>query len=356
MLTRFVRLGIRFAAWVTPHVQTWHRQRNVNITEGRRHLDAGNWPEAQDHLSLALDERRHPPMRQLELLLGLALAQRRQGRFKEAERTVFEANDLAVRQRSHDMHLAALDALADVQIDQGKYEEAKTTTQEIERLENARPNPDAAQLARATHKLGTALVKSGQPAEAFQAFQRAVQFAERAFGAEHVETAASLGELGMLHRQKGNHLEAQRHLRRALQIHRTASGPDSHDATQALYHLAASLQESGDLHGAVREYERMLALRERQIGADPNETADAQLRLAQLYMRTGRSPAARELLTQAVNVLELNHSPRLPIALEALADALESSGRLDDATRLRVRAANLSARQRADSPAAPQIR
>ena len=85
-----------------------------------------------------------------------------------------------------------------------------------------------------------------------EAFQRAAQLSEQAFGAEHVETAKSFSELGMLCRQKGDHAEAQRCLRRALQAHRAASGHDSHEATQALFHLASSLEESGNLEARWR--------------------------------------------------------------------------------------------------------
>src|SRR5579884_594487 len=355
-LTRFVRLGIRFAAWATPHVQAWHRSRSLNLSEGRRHLAAGNWPQAERYLNAALSERKHSPKEHFYLLLDLAEAEQGQNRLKEAEATVLEAHDLAVRQRSHAMHLAALDMLVELQIEQGKYDDAQTTAEKIERLENAQSNPDAARLARAARKLGTALARSQQHEGDLAAYERAVQLSEKAFGAEHAETGNTIAELGLLHRERGNHIDAQRHLRRALQIHRAVSGADSHEATRTAYHLAGSLSESGDMYGAAHEYERLLNLRERQIGADPEETADAQLRLAQLYLRMGRVSAARELLRQAVNVLEVKRSQRLPEALASLADADERAGRIEDANRLRVMAANISAKQRSDSPAAPQIR
>jgi len=37
---RLFRLGIRFAAWVTPHAKEWQRKRNLNLTEAERHLAA----------------------------------------------------------------------------------------------------------------------------------------------------------------------------------------------------------------------------------------------------------------------------------------------------------------------------
>ena len=65
-VTRLFRLGIRLAAWATPRVQAWHRQRHMNRVEGQRHLDARNWTEAEKHLTLALAERRHSTRRRLD--------------------------------------------------------------------------------------------------------------------------------------------------------------------------------------------------------------------------------------------------------------------------------------------------
>ena len=53
-LLRLFRLGIRAAAWATPHVKKWHHERNMNHEEAKRHLDARNWTEAEKHLTLAL--------------------------------------------------------------------------------------------------------------------------------------------------------------------------------------------------------------------------------------------------------------------------------------------------------------
>jgi tetratricopeptide (TPR) repeat protein len=342
-VTRIFRLGIRFAAWVTPHVKEWHRQRHLNRVEGQRHLQSRNWSEAEKHLALALAERRHSATRRLELLLDLEKAQLRQHKLAEAEETVRTAIDLAVQTKDPSMHSRALDALVDVQLEQGKYAEAEKTTGEIARLESARPKPDRARLAKCSHKLGTALLKSERPAEAMEAFQRAAELSEQAFGAEHVETANSFSELGMLYRQKGDHAEAQRCLRRALQVHRAASGHDSHEATQALFQLAASLEESGDLQCAAGEYERVLALKERQVGGNREETAEAQVHLAALYLNAGRSSAARELLTSAIAVLERKGGQRLALALETLACVEEQVGRPADAKRWREQAATLAA-------------
>jgi tetratricopeptide (TPR) repeat protein len=326
-ITRIFRLGIRVAAWATPHVKDWHQKRHMNRNEGQRHLAARNYGEAEKYLRAALRENNHTHLRQFELTLNLVEALRGQGKLDDAEASARQAVALAVQQQSVPMQSLALDALVDVFLAQGHYAEAEGAAAEIARLESRQGNPNHAQLAKCSRKLGTALLNSGRHPEALQAFQHAANLHEQAFGAEHVETGHSLAELGRLYKQTGNHTEAQKHLRRAWQIHRDVFGADSHEAVQDLVHLAASLDESGDPAAAATEYERMLALRERQVGADREETAETQVRLAALYVRAGRSPA-----------LERKGGPTYAAALETMACAEEQGGRREEAKRWRDRA------------------
>jgi len=336
--SRIVKISARVAAWATPKIQKWNRQRNMNRSEARRHLDAGNWVQAERHFQCALDEPRRSIADRLELLLGLAQAQRAQGKLDETGQTVCQAIELAVEQRNEAMHSLALEALADLQLDRGEYQEAEATAREVIRMETARAKPDSARLASCWRKAAVALEKSNHPAEAIEALKQSASHAEKAFGAEHSETAAHLHELGMLQRRHGHHGAAQNSLRRALQIHRTAGGVDSHEATQALYNLAASLEEAGNLHEAATEYERLLALRDRQVGSKREETAEAQVRLAALHLRTNRISSARELLLHAMPTLERKGGPLYAQALETLACAEDRSGRGEAARQYREKA------------------
>lgn len=341
-ITRVFRLGIRFAVWVEPYVKEWHRRRHHNRTQGQHHLASKNWIEAEKHLSLALDERRHPVKKRLDLLLDLEQSQRRQRKFTEAEQTARKALDLATGTRNHSGQSRAMEALVEIHLDQGKWAEAEQATAEIARLEGSRPEPDHARLAKSSRKLGTALLNSGRTTEALAAFHQSAKLCEQTHGANHTETATSYVELGMLYRQHGEHAEAQRHLRRALQIHRAIGGPDSNEATQDLYHLAASLAESGDLDGAAAEFERLLAVKDRQVGGNREELAEAQVRLAVLYQNAGRPAPAYELLMQAINYLERKGGEQLLLAMETMACVQEQMGHTEDSKHWRERVAGMA--------------
>ena len=340
-VTRIFKIGLRVAEWATPHVKEWHRERHLNRNEAQRHFEARNWSEAEKHLQLALEEPHHSAIDRVEFLLRLAEAQSRQGKLEDAEETASRAIKLAVQEENGTLHALALDALADVQLSQQRYGEAEKSAQEVIHLESARAKPDHALLASSSRKLASALEKNQRPAEALEAFKVALSHAEKAFGAEHAETAGHLHELGMMHQRGGDHGAAQGCFRRALGIQRAIgmnSAADTQEATQTLYHLAASLEESGHLHDAAAEFEKMLVLRERQIGADREETARAQVRLAALQLRSGRIASARELLLQALPALEGKGGPPLALALEALASAEERSGRAQQARQYREKA------------------
>ncbi len=337
-VTRILRLGVRLAAWATPHVKEWHRKRHENRVEGERHLTARNWSEAEKHLTLALAERRHPSKRRLDLLLGLTEAQRKQGKSAEAEKTSETAIALAASSKNKVLQSRALDGLVDIQLDQKKYSEMETTIAKIETLEKSLPAPDFKRLASAARKLGTALLNSGRAEEAMKAFERANHLAEKSYGPDHVETGNALTELGARYRETGNHTEAQRCLRRALEIHRKTSGVDSQAATEDLFHLAASLEESGDLEGAASQYEKTLAVAERQVGGNREQTAVTQAHLAAIYMRAGRTSAARELLIHSIGVLRKNDE-RLEFALETMADVEDLLNHPEEAQKWRDKAA-----------------
>ncbi len=234
------------------------------------------------------------------------------------------------------------DALLDLQLEQARYPEAERNIAQILRDEQACSRPDGARVAKCYQKLGALRLKTGQEREALEALHWAAEQSERVFGAAHIETAQSLGDLGTLLRRHGEHAEAQRCLRRALDIHREASGLDSLPATQGLYELASSLEESGDLDGAAGEFERLLALRARQVGVNPVENAETQVRLAGIYLRARRTGPAKELLNSALSVLERNGGQPLAQGLQVLALAEEQSGRSEEARRWREVASNLA--------------
>jgi tetratricopeptide (TPR) repeat protein len=327
----FINYSARFAAWVTPHVKEWHRQRNEQQQEGERHLSAGNFTEAERHLTAAVAqavERRASKSKLVTLRLQLAEAQRALGKWDAAETTARAAIEDAGRDA--EWRALALDQLADVQIAQGNFSAAENTICEAALL----PADPAAE-ARRMYLLARARSHGGENAQGFPTYEKAVALHERALGADHVETGNLLSELGALERARGVHADAQRHLRQALKIHEKRCGADSTEVAEDLSMLAASLEESGDVEGAMAQYERALRMKERHVGGNMTELAGMQARVARMYLQWGQKGKARELLVQAIPALERTPGKPLASALETMAEIEEQAGRQGEATRLR---------------------
>src|ERR1700735_2705234 len=127
----FMNHATRFAAWVTPHVKDWHRQRHQDRLEGERHLAAGNYTEAEKYLTVAVAravERRAASGKLVALRLQLAEAQRERGKFADAESSVRAAMNDAGQDKQ--WRAVALDALAEIQLAGGNFRDAEQTLAE----------------------------------------------------------------------------------------------------------------------------------------------------------------------------------------------------------------------------------
>jgi serine/threonine-protein kinase len=339
-IIRLFRMGIRVAAWATPRVQEWHRDRQVNQNESQRHMDAKNWAEAETHLLAALKEKRSTKIK-AELLAKLSKAQLHQKKFDEAAESANACVDLA----GNDPNLlwVSLEALVGIHLAQGDPTAALETLDSMDESEKSRPKPDLFRLLQTSRKRGNILASMGHTFEARQAFEETVKLAEQAHGPEHLETAHVLAEGGALCRQIGDHPHAQHQLQRALTIYKATSEFHSIQSSESLRHLALSLEQCGDVEGAMAEYERFVSVCERQVGGKPKELIHVQVRLSALYVRSGRSSAARELLVSAIAALEREKGEALREALEIMAEAEEQAGRHSEAAACRARAERLCA-------------
>lgn len=331
MFESLMKNATRLAAWATPHVKEWHRQRHQDRIEGERHLAAGNYGEAEKYLTTAVAlavERRSAPGKIVALRLQLSEAQRELGKFDDAERTVRAALNDAGQDKQ--WRPVGLDELAEIQLLRGNFADAEKTIAEA----SAFPADPPSQ-ARRMYKLARARHESGDHKRGRETYAQAVDLHEKAFGAEHVETGHLLAELGALGRAQGNHKDAQDHLRRALKIHEKCCGANSQEAAEDLVQLAGSLEESGDLEGAMAQYERALRMKENHVGGNMEDLADMQARVARMYIQWGERGKARELLTLAIPQLSRTRGKRLADGLETLARLEEASGNPREAARIR---------------------
>jgi tetratricopeptide (TPR) repeat protein len=333
-------------------LESWSLDRNWNRVEAHRHLKAGNYAEAEEHLLMAVresDQQKYSATKRVRLRLELADVQRKLAwmgmeasreanmdtdKLVEAEQTIRGAVLIAARAASGDAYTQCLDALTEVFGDQRNYPSMEKAAEEAIRLGASLAHPDQLRMARRVHWLGVARFHNGRLAEAIPPLEKSLALHEANYGADHLITAGRLSEIGRIYRARGDHGKAQDCLRRALRIHAAEYGPDSPQALSDLAALAGSFEDSGNLEAAAAEYERALMLKQRKLGVgNLDEVAEMQFSLASLHLAWNNVSRARELLAECIGTFRRTGGPRLAVALETQAQVEERSGRFFDAVR-----------------------
>ena len=135
---------------------------------------------------------------------------------------------------------------------QGDVAEAEGLARRAIDLVEALPtDPDRDRvLAGADRALGTALRARARYAEAEGAFLRALLAAEGAFGADSVEAAEVLNDLGMTYKYAGRFAEADTAYGRVRTILESATSVDPADVATLLHNLGGLAHARGDLGAA----------------------------------------------------------------------------------------------------------
>jgi len=315
--------------------------RSDDQVEGERLLDQGDWAGAEQALTKALVDgakRQLFSIGRIGIYLELAEAQRRQfqcddgtvqpRKLQAAEDNCRAALDLARKGSDRAVMVQCLDALSETVAQRGDLDMVEALTSEAVQAEQFGAPADAAVIAKRFHRLATLRRECGRVILAVPALEQALHAMERHRGPAHVETAELLTELGDVYRYLGQHEQAQKHLKPALDIHEREGGLWSAEAAHDLNLLTGSYEATGHQKLAAAEHERVLTLKQRGVGTNMEGIAETQFHMAQLYVRWGNLPRARELLMEVAGTFKRSRTVRLAMAHEALADIEQQEGHL----------------------------
>jgi len=167
--------------------------------------------------------------------------------------------------------------------------------------------------------------------------QRAMAIIERIGGRSHPDLGAVLHNLGGLAHARGEYEAAEPWARRAVEVHERALGPD-HPATIAdRVALAAILQGRGELPEAEQLLADALVDLERLLGPEHHEVAVAVNNLAAIAQARGDLPAAEQWYRRAIAIKEArgeSESTSMAITLNNLGTVLRAAGRAVEARNL----------------------
>jgi tetratricopeptide (TPR) repeat protein/transcriptional regulator with XRE-family HTH domain len=212
--------------------------------------------------------------------------------------------------------------------------------QAVERLARDEPVEPAA-LAWLLDRAGSYLRARADFEPARYLMERALAIRERAFGADHPDTAASLNGLAALLWNQGELAAARSRYERALAIRERVLGSGHPETAESLNDLAILLMDQGELVAARRLHERALGIRTQTLARDHPSIAESLDNLGAVLQQQGEREAARPLVERALRIRERalgpDH-PRTAFTLNNLAVLLQDLGRLTEARPLFARA------------------
>jgi tetratricopeptide (TPR) repeat protein len=185
------------------------------------------------------------------------------------------------------------------------YVRAATITGAIEEdgFKNYEDDEDVARLRlQSLDNLGGILRMQGHYAQAEPVIRRALNFAERTFGAESLEVSGALNNLGVLGKFAGWFEEAAECYRRALAILENHYGKDCAEAA-SIYHNMGGLEHAQGRFAEGEPFARKsVELRRRVQGDDHPEVAADMAALAALLDGQSKFDEAERLYNSALEI------------------------------------------------------
>ena len=214
------------------------------------------------------------------------------------------------------------------------YADARQAFERAVELGEAAYGPDAVEVATYVNNLGYVLGNQGDLEGAKKYYGRALAIDEAARGPDHPKVAIRLNNLGGVLRTRGDLEGARKHYERALAIDEAAFGPYHPKVAIRLNNFGSVLRDQGDLDGAKRHFERALAIDEAAYGADHPEVAIRLNNLGSLLRDQGDLDGATKHLERALAIDEAAFGPDPPkvaIRLNNLGIVLRARGDLEGA-------------------------
>jgi tetratricopeptide (TPR) repeat protein len=194
----------------------------------------------------------------------------------------------------------------------GQATVARPILERVCRSREARHGPVDTLVGNALINLGWALRDLGDPAGAFEAYQRALIIRRLHYPADHPQVATALTNCGLSLRELGRPQEARPLLEDALNLRTNAFGPDHRHVATVLTYLGATLTDLGEPHAAREHLERALDIRRRTYGSDHRHVATVLTHLGQSLAALDEADTARQYLESALHIREQAYGPDHP--------------------------------------------
>jgi tetratricopeptide (TPR) repeat protein len=256
---------------------------------------------------------------------------------------VYACADLNISWKEENQRIVQLlDQVGDYLRSLKRYEDAIQLYQHVQKIYDLTSGKDHSDLIPIYIKIGLLYYQQlEQPSLAYENFDKALKISERESSLDHLDTAHSFNNLGLIHNNMEQYDKAEPLFQRALAIREKVLGPDHPDIAQILNNLASLYFHEKQYDKAEPLFQRALAIREKVLGPNHPDIAFSLNNLAAFY-RSQHQYAQAEIsyqraLTIWEKVLGSNH-PNIMTTLENYANLLWETGKRAEAVELFDRA------------------
>ncbi len=300
-------------------------QASIHQVIGTVYRNISRYDEAEQHLQAAYDlSARHVGENSaaaLAALDGLAELRWQQGRFPEAQ-ALFEqlvARYGAALGENGRETLRARYSLAGVLKDSGQLDAAEQELRETLAAMRSHLSEHDDAVLDAMNGLAALAIKRGQiHAETEELLRTVVQHWTDRHGPRHPRRIRALRNLAVVVKERGDLAEGEELSRESLDLHREVFGEDHHDTIRARINLTGLLRERGALEEAEGLARRALEQAQSELGAEHPDTLKAVSHLGVILREAGRLDEAQPYLQRAVDLSEKLHGRNDPRTLNRL--------------------------------------
>lgn len=269
----------------------------------------------------------------IHALNGLANLYIEQGKFAQAEALGQQALYLHERflQSSHEL-ASSLSTLANLYLMQGRYTQAEPLFLQVLHLEEQTFGPQHPSVIIPLSRLGLVYLRQGKYAQAEALLRRALQAGEQAFGSRHPQIVQPFTYLGLLYGQQCKYKQAEMFYRRALEILEQQFGKEYHGSAYILIGLAALYKKQKKYEQAALCYRLALSIREQSLGTEHYLVATTLSNLADLYAKQEQDEQAEQMYQRVMHLCKQGRgseraSLAYPLSLSGLATLYVKQGR-----------------------------
>ncbi len=240
-----------------------------------------------------------------------------------------------------DVQIELLDAVGEAYRQLGVYDRAEALFARSLQIARGEASRQPLLLARALRSRGRVRSDRGDYAAAETDLRDALGRYRAAFGKDHEDIAATLGDLAQLLDLRGEFAGSETLYREALAMHRTLHGERHLRVADTLGDLGMILRRQGDYTGAEPLLSQSLSLRRQLLPAQHPEIAYAMTDLAQVRNDLGEYDSAEALYREALASMQASLGethPNVALTMITLARVLKTRRDFDGARDLLLRA------------------